>query len=259
MQKMESALAELEAKIAEAQKVAGSLSTALKGLRKSAENGDLAKLEKGLQTIVQRGQEAEAATRSLEHAWDFDARGHLDGDYAQELLEEASAQGLKLFRKDGRLYAFPLIMRIEPRDAAVRLGKKLQRGIRPKYLVKTLAAFQKRPQRFREEKFLALVYEVYRQIAGDGWTRSDSGRGPAIALAQIHGLLTLLPGADYPIEEFGRDLLLLDRQPDLRTRDGASFEFQGAALARGNMKRITVYDEHGNERAYIAIRFVKGR
>lgn len=259
MQKMESALAELEAKIAEAQKVAGTLSTALKGLRKSAETGDVAKLEKGLQTISQRAQETEAAARTLEHAWSFDARGYLDGDYAQELLEEASAQGLKLFQKDGRLYAFPLIMRIEPRDAAVRLGKKLQRGIRPKYLVKTLAAFQKRPQRFREEKFLALVYEVYRQIAGDGWTRSDSGRGPAIPLAQIHGLLTLLPGADYPIEEFGRDLLLLDRQPDLRTRDGGALVFEGSTLSKGSMKRVTVYDENGNERTYIAIRFVRGQ
>ena len=84
------------------------------------------------------------------------------------------------------------------------------------------------------------------------------GAGPAISLAQIHDLLTLLPGTDYPIEEFGRDLLLLDRQPDLRTKDGASFEFPGATLSKGTMKRIGVYDEQGLERLYIAIRFLKG-
>jgi hypothetical protein len=67
----------------------------------------------------------------------------------------------------------------------------------------------------------------------------------------------LLPGTDYPIEEFGRDLLLLDRRPDLRTRDGCCFEFPASTLSRGRMKRVSVYDERGGERVYIGIRFVK--
>jgi hypothetical protein len=67
----------------------------------------------------------------------------------------------------------------------------------------------------------------------------------------------LLPGTDYPLEEFARDLLLLDRRPDLRTRDGCRFEFPASTLSRGRMKRIVAYDERGGERAYLGIRFVK--
>lgn len=258
MNEIESALAALEEKVADAQKTSDALAKALKKLRQAAQTGHIAELEKGLQSVGQRAQEAEAAVRSLPGEWTFDARNHLAHGYVEELREEAHSQGISLFEKDGRLYAFPLLLRIEARDAAVRVGKKLERRIRPKHLVKMLAAVQKRPQRVREDRFLALLYEIYRQIAGAEWRKMESGPGPAVSLAQIFELLTMLPGADYPIEEFGRDLLLLDRKPDLRTKDGALFEFPGATLSKGAMKRISVYDEQGLERLYIAIRFVKG-
>ena len=258
MPDIESALAAFGAKVAEAQKASDGLSRSLKRLRQAAEAGHVAELEKGLAVIAERGQEADAAARSLAGAWDFDAKGHLQTGYLEELQREAAAQGLNIFEKDGRLYAFPLILRIEPRDAAIRVGKKLERRLRPNHLVKLLAAMQKRPQRFREDRFLALIYEVYGQIAGDAWKRAEGGRGPAISLAQIHGLMTLLPGADYPIEEFGRDLILLDRQPDLRTKDGCSFDF-AASTSSKIMKPVTVYDEDGKERKYFAIRFLRGQ
>jgi hypothetical protein len=257
MAEIEAALAALDAKVAEAQKSSDQLSKALKKLRQAAATGHIGDIEKGLSTIAEHGREAEAAARSLAGAWAFDARAYLAAGYAEELRAEVAGQGVNVFEKDGRLYAFPLIMRIDPRDALVRLGKKPARTIRPKHLAKLLAAAQKRPQRFPEARFLALLYEVYRSIAGAEWRNAD--RGPAISLAQIHDLLTLLPGADYPPEEFARDLLLLDRQPDLRTKDGAAFEFAGATLSKGSMKRIVVYDEQGNERTYIAVRFLKGR
>src|SRR6516162_6831195 len=114
---------------------------------------------------------------------------------------------------------------------------------------------QKRPQRFRETQFLELLYRAWRRLAGANW--HGTGSGPVVGLADIHEILTLLPGTDYPIEEFGRDLLLLDRRPDLRTRDGCRFEFPASTLSRGRMKRVSVYDERGGERTYIGIRFVK--
>jgi hypothetical protein len=250
MQVLESALAEFEARIADAQKSSEQLSKALKRLRQAAATGNISEIEKGILAIGERGREAEAAARVLAGAWTLNANEHLAAGYGNELQSEASAQGIKLFDKDGRLYAFPLILRIEPRETGVRIGKKLERKIRPKHLVKLLAAIQKRPQRFREDRFLALLHEVYRQVA--------DAPGDAVSLSQIHDLMTLLPGTDYPIEEFGRDLLLLDRQPDLRTKDGSSFHFVGSTLSKGGMKRITIYDEDGLQRTYIAIRFRKG-
>ena len=79
-----------------------------------------------------------------------------------------------------------------------------------------------------------------------------------VALADIHDTLTLLPDADYPVEEFARDLLLLDRKPDLQTRDGSRFEFPASTLGKGRMRRLMVYDEDGRGRTYVGIRFVKG-
>jgi hypothetical protein len=77
-----------------------------------------------------------------------------------------------------------------------------------------------------------------------------------VLLADIHDTLTLLPDADYPVEEFARDLLLLDRRPDLRTRDGCRFEFPMGALGRAR-RGLVVYDERGGEHTYIAVRFVR--
>jgi hypothetical protein len=96
------------------------------------------------QAIAERGRQAEAAAQALSRAWDSDARAHLAENYAAELREEAASQDVQLFERDGRLYAFPLILRIDARDAAVRVGKKAVRTLRPKHLVKPLAAAQKR-------------------------------------------------------------------------------------------------------------------
>ena len=52
-----------------------------------------------------------------------------------------------------------------------------------------------------------------------------------VGLVDIHEILTLLPGTDYPLEEFARDLHF-DRRPDLRTRDGCRFEFPASTLSQ---------------------------
>jgi hypothetical protein len=169
-------------------------------------------------------------------------------------LEAAEAAGLQIFERDGRLYAFPLMLRVQPGDMAVRIGKKVERGIRPSELVRRLAALQKRPQRLREQPFLELLYRAYQRLAGPEWRRVEHGWGPHAVLADLHEVLTLLPGVDYALDEFGRDLLLLDRRPELRTRDGAGFRLGGSSLTRTN-RRIVVYDERGDPREYTAISF----
>jgi hypothetical protein len=257
--RFETALAALEEKVAEAQKASEAVVKSLKKIRQAAAAGQIVELEKALAAIGAQAGEAESVARALAAAWSFDARAYLAAGYADELREAAKEEGVRLIERDGRLYAFPLLLKIEARDAAVRMGKKLERRLRPKRLARLLAVSQKHPQRLREERFLAVLYEVYREIAGVEWRKLERGPGPALSLEKVHGLLTLLPGVDYPVEEFGRDLLLLDRKPDLRTKDGDAFDFQGSALARGRMKPIRVFDESGNERVYIAIRFLKGR
>ena len=73
----------------------------------------------------------------------------------------------------------------------------------------------------------------------------------------LHDLLTLLPAADadYPLEEFVADLLRLDRQPDATDSHGRRFELGGSTGRKGS-KRLTLFDETGEQHDYYAIRFI---
>lgn len=253
---LDAALAAMEEAIASAQAKANALATALKRARKAAEAGKISELEKALAALHERADAASAEASDLAAQWTFDAKAYLDAGYLKELREAAAAGGLSIHEKDGRLYAFPLALRIEKNDAAVRIGKKIERSIRPAALVKILATAQKRPMRFSEEKFLDLLYKTYVKVTRHDWDKRTSGQGLAIPLIEIHETLTLLPGTDYSLEEFGRDLLLLSRRPELRTRDGASLRFPGSALAR-RAPPIKVYDEEGRKRAFVGLAFVR--
>jgi hypothetical protein len=253
---LEERLLALDATLEEAQKVGKAVVSAINRTRAAVKVGRVGEIAKGLSAISQRIAESNASAGGLADAWTFDVTAYLaNGGFLNELKTAAAENGLSLFESDGRLYCFPLLLRVDAKESAVKIGKILERRIRPTELARLLATAQKRPQRFREEQFLELLYRTWRRLVGADWP--ETGSGPIVALADIHETLTLLPGSDYPIEEFARDLLLLDRKPDLRTRGGHRFEFPASTLSKGRMRRVVVYDEQGRERAYIGIRFVK--
>ena len=255
---LEDALTAVQAKIDETQKAADRLVKLLRRLGQAARTGNINEMEKGLAQVGEIAADAAQGAAALAGAWTFDAKAYLGAGFLDELKQAAEQAGVYLTEKDGRIYAFPLVLRIADDIGGVRIAKKLERRIRPKVLAAQLAAIQKRPQRLSEQRFLDLLYAVYQQIAGRDWRGLEAGAGPLVRLSDIHRLLTLLPGADYPIEEFGRDLLLLSRKPELKTRDGAGFEFPGSALARERVTPVVMYDEEGRERVYLGLRFVKG-
>jgi hypothetical protein len=78
-------------------------------------------------------------------------------------------------------------------------------------------------------------------------------------LIKIYEILTLLPGSEreYPKEEFARDIHLLDRQPDLRTKDGRRFALPAATATKVTGQRLTIVDHQGVEKIYAGIRFDK--
>ncbi len=252
----EDQLAALDARLEKAQKAAEGLVNGLKRVRRAARAGQVSEFIKGLDGLEARVSDAGSAAGDLAGAWNFDTSTYMaDGRFLAELQATAAEQNLAMFERDGRIYCFPLLLRIEASQSAVRVGRKIERRIRPSELVRLLAKAQKRPQRFREEAFLDLIWRTYRRLVGrEG---NGTGQGRVVALVDIHDTLTLLPGADYPREEFARDLLLMDRRPDLRTRGGDRFEFPRGTTTKG-MKPLIVYDEQGNERVYYGIRFVAG-
>jgi len=255
---LEEELLSLEAKTQGAIREIQSLLAAARRLRAEIRVGKVAEIERILQQLQRRADELVVTARDLAGSWTFDASDYLaNGGYLKELTKAAKAANLDLFERDGRIYCFPLLLRIEAKDSAIRVGRKLERRIRPSELVRILGTAQKRPQRFTESQFLDFLYKVYRRLAGPDWWRSNRGPGPAIPLADLYETATLLPGSDYPMEEFARDLLLLDRRPDLRTKDGCRFELPKATLGKGKARRLVAYDENGRERLYIGIRFLR--
>lgn len=256
MSDLEEQLVTLDMQLEEVQRIGKAVVSAIGRTRAAVKVGRINEITKGLSAISQQIADAQNAASDLANAWSFDATAYLaDGRFLKDLETAAAEKGLKLFERDGRIYSFPLLLRIDSKEGAIKIGKTLERRIRPSELVRLLLTLQKRPQRFREVQFLDLLYRTWRRLTGVN--SPDTAAGGVVALAEIHETLTLLPGADYPIEEFARDLLLLDRQPDLRTRDGFRFEFPASTLSKGRMRRLAVYDEDGRERTYIGLRFVK--
>jgi hypothetical protein len=252
----EASLMALEARLEAVHKAGKAVVSAIARARSAAKLGRASDIARLLDDIAKRIAEAGSAADGLADCWQFDTSAYLaDGRFLDDLKAAAAATGLELFEHDGRIYCFPLLLRVDPKAGAVKVGKRLERRIRPSELARLLAAVQKRPQRFREERFLDLLYRAWERLAGAAW--EGRGAGPAISVADIHDTLTLLPGADYPAEEFARDLLLLDRRPDLRTRNGARFQFPASTLSKGAMRRLRVFDEEGVEHTYIGLRFVR--
>ena len=176
-----------------------------------------------------------------------------DGSFLAELSAAAAAANVTLVQRDGRITAYPVVLRLEPRSLGVRIGRKLDKRIRPSVLAQSLKVLQERPGRFNARSFMNRLLSAYAVLAPDWRT----GEGPLVELAVLYDVLTLLPAAaaDYPMEEFLVDLLSLDRAPDSRSGRGHRFELGGSTGTKG-AKRLTMYDEGGTRHDYFAIRFI---
>ncbi len=255
-ERLEDQILRLDERIAEAEKAAAALLGRVRGLRKRVGAGDIAQigtlLEQAGGQLAPVG-DALAATRE---ALDYDiATALADGSYLAELKAEAAAQGVVLSERDGRLTAFPVLLRVLPQQAAIRLGGRMERRLRPSHLVRDLRRRQATAT-FNAGAFLAMLFRAYAWAASrsdPGWRPETFGDGPVVTLAEIQELLSL-GGADHPPEAFAVDLLRLDRAPDTRTRQGHRFSLPASTGTKGR-GRIGVYDEAGVEHVYYGIRF----
>jgi hypothetical protein len=258
---LEQALSDLESELKELDRDALALRKAVTTALKAAQQGSMGEIGKA----IEQGQTRAAAVgerlaQAATHIG-FDHAGYLASDaYVDELKEAAKEAGLALVDRDGRLSAFPLLLKIEPKSLAVRVNRKADRRVRPSFLVAQLKSAQDRASGFKLADFLKALFGAYQRLSrefGAGYDSSSPGLGPVVPLLAVYDMLTLMPGAarEYPIEEFGRDLLLLDRSPDLVTASGHGFRLP-ASTGSKSTKRIAVYDEHGAEHVYAGLQFM---
>ncbi len=258
---LEDTLAAWDEQLAGLERQAAQVLRAAHRLRKAAHEGAVAGFPGAIAELQDNAAKLQKTVSQSTTAPDLDlAAAFASGAFLDELSRAAAAAGVTLVQRDGRISVYPLALRLEARAQAVRIGRKLERRIRPSFLARHLRALQQRPNRFNARLVLDRLFRAYVILAAaraPEWQANRPGAGPLVPLADLHDLLTLMPAAaaDYPLEEFLLDLLRLDRQPDARTRSGHRFVLGGSTGTKGP-KRLSAYDETGAQHDYYAIRFV---
>lgn len=257
---LEDTLARWDEQLATLERQAGAMLRATKRLRKAAHEGAVAAFPAAVAELHDNAAKLQTALAQTA-APEIDLpSAFADGRFLSELASAASAANVTLVQRDGRISVYPLALRLEPRAQAVRIGRRLERRIRPSFLARHLRALQQRPSRFNARQFLDRLLRAYAALAparDPVWQPGKPGEGPLVPLTDLYELLTVLPAAaaDYPLEEFMLDLLRLDRQPDARTGRGHRFQLGGSTGTKG-AKRLSAYDETGAQHDYYAIRFI---
>ncbi|HME23728.1 MAG TPA: hypothetical protein VKI44_20780 [Acetobacteraceae bacterium] len=258
---LEETLTALDLHLTEVEKQVASLLKAVRRLRRSAREGAIASLPTAIAAAKADADRAGEPLTQAAATLDYDiADAFASGAWLDELAAAAKDAGVVLVRRDGRVTAYPVALRLDARAQGVRIGRKLEKRIRPSFVAAQLKALQQRPERFNARQFLDRLFVLYDSKAraeDPAWRPGQPGQGPLVSLADLHDLLTLLPaaGADYPQEEFVADLLRLDRQPDATDSHGRRFELGGSTGRKGG-KRLTLFDETGEQHDYYAIRFI---
>ncbi len=255
---LENALAKTESDADASVKAAASVVSSLKKLRAAAQVGNLRELPKAIQATEQAISTLRQQFTNAKEGWDFDEEAYLSGRaFPSEVIEAAKQMGVKIFEQDERLYCYPFLIRVLPNERAILINKTREKRLRPSVLAKHLRDLQNKPVRFRSEAFLESLWLAY--------TTAVAKRGKAhpvtlIPLLEIYALLTLLPGQskEYPLQEFARDIYLLDQSKITRTKKEFGVRFPPASTAtRTQGKAITVIAQDGREKKYYGISFTQ--
>lgn len=257
---LEKALAKTEADADAAFKAAIATVSSLKKFRAVARSGDLRELRKTIEATDQAITALSQQFANAKEGWDFDEEAYLSGkDFLLEILATARQRGVKVFEQDDRLYCYPFLIRILPSERAILIDKKRERGLRPSVLVGHLKDLQNKPVRFNPETFLECLFSAYSTaVAARG--KDLFGTGIVVKLLDIYRLLTLLPGQskEYSLQEFARDIYLLDKSRVAKTRKGLVVSFPASTGTRSTTSTITVITQNGHEKKYYGISFANG-
>jgi len=262
----EKALVQTESDAVATARAADVAAKSARRLTAAARTGDLAALERAIAETDRALQALRLQFNNTKDGWTFEAAKYAEaGSLTEELKTAAAAAGLAMYEQDGRLFSYPVLIRVLPAradaDLAISIDKKKIKALRPSRLIAQLLSQRDKPPKFDPKAFLEALYKAYVWAIKD--TRSQSTFntiGPSIELMRIYELLTLFPGQsrDYSRQEFARDVYLLDRSGARSTSAGAKIELSGSTGTRGSRARLLeIVDEQGSHQVYYAIAFTK--
>jgi len=251
-ERLEPALQALDADLAEAARSLKSATQALKKAHDAARTGNLRDLKRLLAAAADSAAAYIREIGRVETGWEFSAEDYLASDrYLDELRATAAELGVRGVRVlDGRLYSYPHIVRVEPRDLAVRVGKKKHSGVRPAHLATLLKAAQAKPPQGSLAPVLHAIEQAYLHL-----TKGELGH--PVSLTRIYGVLTLLPGSakEYSLDDFVMDVYRLDLSGPHVTKANNRFDLPASTTTRGG-GGIRFATRDGEEKLYSTIRFL---
>lgn len=222
-------------------------------LQKAVLSGNVRDLEKLRQSA--RNAAAVATQRAADCVpLTFDAATHLRNGYLDELEDAARKSNVKLYERDGVLFCYPSLVRLEPELMAVRIDKKLEANIRPSVLVAQLKKAQSTEPKSKPERFIEALANAYLLLRA----RKNLENYIDLPLSEVHDLLTLLPGLvkEYSLLDFTRDLYFLDISGVVETKNGLRMSLPASTVSRERSVKILPFvTRDGHEKQYAAIRF----
>ncbi len=227
-----------------------------KRAKSAAAVGQVRELQQALESSARLADQAAEALDDLRGGWRFDVGAWFaSGDYTKELLATANEAGVDAYESDQRILCYPVIVEVSAADTSVVIDKKKERRVRPSVVVRHLMSLQQRPPKFKPEPFIASLAAAYDLVVAAAGGRP----GSTVKVVDVHGVLTLLPGAgrEYTTHEFARDLYLLDQSRITATKDGRHLNFRASAMTRGSGVLTTV-TRGGQTKVYAGIAFVEG-
>jgi hypothetical protein len=251
----ESGFADVERTASVAMKSAATLVTAIKQLQKAVEGGELAAMHKATERV---GVISKSLSQDLDNAvaaWPFSIESeerYMREAYAGEFLERARSEGLQILRVDDGYLLYPSIVRINSIERSVIIDRTKVKTVRPSSLVRRLKLLQSAKSKTSPEQFLELLHRTYRIL-----TEKQYGR--TISLSAVYETLTLMPGsaATYGQTEFARDLFLLDRSGETKTKSGAIVSLPASTGTKGAKGTFSFMSSEGETVTYYGIHFLE--
>lgn len=225
---------------------------AIQKLAKAAEVGNLRDLEK-LRSVAQSASVVSSQQADACRPLVFNAAEYLSpqGGYLLELKKAAEQEGVNLYERDGVLFCYPVLVRLEPEACAVRIDKKLEMNIAPKALAARLKKEQGNEPKTKPEQFAESLFNAYRVIRDAEY----QGAAVSIPLKRLYDILTLRPGSskEYSLLDFTREIYFLDRSGLTETKKGFRLTLTASRERQGDLLKFVTRD--GHEKLYAGIKF----
>ena len=262
MVSFEQAFSDMEKSAASTVKSAADLTKLARALEKAAKDGNIAAAKRAQHNMSEALNALRQEVANSVESWPFgddEEQQYLNDGYGQELRTVAAERGLEIYERDGRMIAHPSIVRVLPGSRAVRIDRKQVSTIRPTRLTDILLDNQRKPPRFRADRFLESLYQVYSEVTREeGPDRMVTGRqGRVVELQRVYRLFTSLPGSDreYDRTDFTRDLYLLDRDGPRTTSSGLQVSFPASSGTRSSRGVFSFVAPDGQVVTYYGIQF----